>query len=84
MTVIHAEPDGSQHQRPLRRHPPGRPAGRPSRPAGPTPGLAFDGDADRLIAVDHTGAVVDGDHIIAICALDLPRRGLPAPTTPWS
>ena len=31
-------------------------------------GLALDGDADRLIAVDHTGPVVDGDHIIAICA----------------
>ena len=39
-------------------------------------GLAFDGDGDRLIAVDHTCAVVDGDHIIAICALDLHRRGL--------
>ena len=26
--------------------------------------------------MDHTGAVVDGDHIIAICALDLHRRGL--------
>jgi phosphoglucosamine mutase len=37
-------------------------------------GLAFDGDADRLIAVDHTGAVVDGDHIIAICAADLFHR----------
>lgn len=39
-------------------------------------GVALDGDADRLIAVDHTGAVVDGDHIIAICATDLRRRGL--------
>jgi phosphoglucosamine mutase len=39
-------------------------------------GLAFDGDGDRLIAVDHTGAIVDGDHIIAVCALDLERRGL--------
>jgi phosphoglucosamine mutase len=38
-------------------------------------GLAFDGDGDRCIAVDHTGAVVDGDHIIAICALDLRTRG---------
>jgi phosphoglucosamine mutase len=37
-------------------------------------GLAFDGDADRLIAVDHTGTVVDGDHVIAICALDLRER----------
>jgi phosphoglucosamine mutase len=39
-------------------------------------GIALDGDADRLIAVDHTGAVVDGDHILAICALDLRERGL--------
>lgn len=39
-------------------------------------GLAFDGDADRLIAVDHTGAVVDGDHVIAICAHDLRERAL--------
>jgi phosphoglucosamine mutase len=38
-------------------------------------GLAFDGDGDRLIAVDHTGRVVDGDHILAVCALDLHRRG---------
>jgi phosphoglucosamine mutase len=38
-------------------------------------GVALDGDADRLIAVDHTGAVVDGDHIIAIVASDLRRRG---------
>ena len=42
---------------------------------GADAGLAFDGDADRLIAVDHTGAVVDGDHIIAICARDLHARG---------
>jgi phosphoglucosamine mutase len=38
-------------------------------------GLAFDGDADRLIAVDGTGTVVDGDHLIAICARDLRDRG---------
>jgi phosphoglucosamine mutase len=31
-------------------------------------GMAFDGDADRLIAVDETGEVVDGDKIMAICA----------------
>jgi phosphoglucosamine mutase len=42
---------------------------------GADAGLAFDGDADRLIAVDHTGAVVDGDHVIAICARDLHERG---------
>lgn len=38
-------------------------------------GLAFDGDADRLIAVDEKGAVVDGDAIMSICAIDLMRRG---------
>jgi len=38
-------------------------------------GVALDGDADRLIAVDGTGSVVDGDHIIAICAADLRGRG---------
>lgn len=38
-------------------------------------GVALDGDADRLIAVDHRGTVVDGDHIIAICADDLRGRG---------
>jgi phosphoglucosamine mutase len=37
-------------------------------------GLAFDGDADRVIAVDETGALVDGDHILAVTALDLAAR----------
>ena len=39
-------------------------------------GIALDGDADRLIAVDEKGNVVDGDHIIAICATDLRDRRL--------
>ena len=34
-------------------------------------GLAFDGDADRCLAVDHDGNIIDGDHIIAILALAL-------------
>ena len=42
---------------------------------GADAGLAFDGDADRLLAVGHTGALVDGDEIIAICALDAHSRG---------
>jgi len=45
------------------------------RARGADLGVALDGDADRLIAVDHTGAVVDGDHIIAIAAADLRARG---------
>lgn len=31
-------------------------------------GFAFDGDADRLIAIDHTGRILDGDHLLAVCA----------------
>ena len=38
-------------------------------------GLAFDGDADRVLAVDAKGDLVDGDQIIAACALDLRERG---------
>ena len=44
-------------------------------------GLALDGDADRVIAVDHTGAVVDGDVLLALFALDLSARGLLAGNT---
>jgi phosphoglucosamine mutase len=38
-------------------------------------GLAFDGDADRLLCVDGRGEPVDGDHILAILARDLSTRG---------
>ncbi len=38
-------------------------------------GLAFDGDADRLIAVDHNGGIVDGDRILALLAADRKARG---------
>ena len=38
-------------------------------------GVAFDGDADRCLAVDENGNVIDGDMIMAICALDLMERG---------
>ncbi len=38
-------------------------------------GIAFDGDADRVIFVDHRGRVVNGDRIMAICALHLQERG---------
>ena len=48
-----------------------RGAREPARQAG----LAFDGDADRLVAVDEQGGIVDGDHILAIAAIDLQARG---------
>lgn len=38
-------------------------------------GIAHDGDADRCLAVDHTGAVVDGDQIMAMLAVALRERG---------
>lgn len=38
-------------------------------------GLAFDGDADRMLAVDENGELVDGDKIIAICANQMKKDG---------
>jgi phosphoglucosamine mutase len=38
-------------------------------------GLAFDGDADRVLAVDAAGRLVSGDHLIAVCAIDRQERG---------
>ncbi|MFF2507954.1 phosphoglucosamine mutase [Streptomyces sp. NPDC058067] len=38
-------------------------------------GIAHDGDADRCLAVDHTGAEIDGDQILAVLALSMRERG---------
>lgn len=38
-------------------------------------GLAFDGDGDRMIAIDEKGNELTGDHVLAICARDLKSRG---------
>lgn len=38
-------------------------------------GIALDGDADRVIVCDEKGSSVDGDHIIAICAIDMKEKG---------
>lgn len=38
-------------------------------------GLAFDGDADRCLAVDDRGILLDGDQVLAICGKDLYERG---------
>ncbi|MEO8509931.1 MAG: phosphoglucosamine mutase [Chloroflexota bacterium] len=72
--VLSAEPDGtninldcgSTHPERLQAH---------VRSEGADLGLAFDGDADRLIAVDERGELVDGDAIMGICALAMLRDG---------
>jgi phosphoglucosamine mutase len=44
------------------------------REGGHTVGFAFDGDGDRVLAVDRTGTVVDGDELMALAALHLRER----------
>lgn len=38
-------------------------------------GISFDGDGDRIIAVDNKGNIINGDHILAICATYLKEKG---------
>jgi phosphoglucosamine mutase len=72
--VIHNKPDGinindncgSQHLDDLRRA---------VLSAGAQAGMAFDGDGDRAILVDEKGRAVDGDRVMAICAIHLAREG---------
>jgi phosphoglucosamine mutase len=74
VTLIGAEPDGlnindgvgSTHLGPLIEA---------VRRSGAHLGIAHDGDADRSLAVDATGAVVDGDQLLAICALAMHESG---------
>ncbi len=74
VTVLHGEPDGdrinqgcgSTHLEPLRRA---------VLESGADMGFAFDGDADRMLAVDGTGRVVDGDHILYLWGSALRREG---------
>ncbi len=44
------------------------------RRAGPVVGVAFDGDADRALFVDETGAILSGDHTMLVIARDLKSR----------
>ena len=39
-------------------------------------GLSFDGDADRLIAIDNEGKIINGDHIMAICGKFMKAKGI--------
>jgi len=80
VTVIGAEPDGlnindglgSTHLEKLQAT---------VRLAGADLGIAHDGDADRCLAVDADGNVIDGDRIMAILAVSMKRRGLLAHDT---
>jgi phosphoglucosamine mutase len=74
VTAIHAQPDGlnindgcgSTHLESLRAA---------VLKDGADVGFALDGDADRCLAVDHEGAVVDGDQILAILAIGMKESG---------
>ncbi len=44
--------------------------------SGADAGLAFDGDGDRLVAIDQTGAKLTGDHVLVICANAMKQAGL--------
>ena len=74
VTVLHDEPDGrninegsgSTHVDAL---------AAPMREGGHDIGFAFDGDGDRVLAMDRNGVVVDGDELIALAALHLRAAG---------
>ena len=74
LTVLHDEPDGininkncgSTHIESLKKK---------VLETGAQVGLAFDGDADRLLAVDEKGELVDGDQLMAICGLYMREKG---------
>lgn len=74
VTVISSEPDGTNINHACgSTHP--ESLGRSVISTGADLGLAFDGDADRVLAVDGQGQVVDGDHLLALFARDMSERG---------
>jgi phosphoglucosamine mutase len=67
VAAIHCEPNGTNiNERCGSQHP--EDLARKVRETGSDLGLAFDGDGDRLIAVDERGEEISGDHILAICS----------------
>lgn len=74
VTAIHCSPDGTNINEGCGAlHP--QDLIRTVRETGADVGLAFDGDGDRLIAVDETGTELTGDHVLAICAAMYQREG---------
>ena len=74
VTVLHGEPDGSRINVDCGSTSLDKVA-RAVVEVGADIGIAFDGDADRALAVDERGETVDGDRIIGMTALHLARRG---------
>ncbi len=72
--VLHDQPDGTNINADCGSTDPGE-LQQAVLAASANAGLAFDGDADRVIAVDERGNLVDGDQMLAIIALDLHDRG---------
>jgi phosphoglucosamine mutase len=72
--VIHNEPDGVNINVACGATAPASLADEVVR-RGADLGFALDGDADRLVVVDRHGAVVDGDQLLGLCALDRMARG---------
>lgn len=72
--VLHAVPDGTNINDDCgSTHPGELQAGVVA--SGADVGVAFDGDADRVLLVDHAGRLIDGDQILGVCAIDLAARG---------
>ncbi len=74
VTVLFASPDGRNINDNCGSQHPGFLAGRVVK-EGADAGFAFDGDGDRVIAVDGTGRVLTGDALLAICARRLREEG---------
>jgi phosphoglucosamine mutase len=75
VTVLNAQPDGRNINRDCGSvHPEVVQAA--VRRAGAHVGLTHDGDGDRVLLADERGRLVDGDQVLAICALDLQARGM--------
>ncbi len=73
--VLHAAPDGTNINAGCgSTHPEDLLAA--VRAHGADLGFAFDGDADRVLAADHRGELVDGDQLMGLSAIDLRERGL--------
>jgi phosphoglucosamine mutase len=72
--VLHDQPDGTNINAGCGSTDPGQ-LQQAVLAASANAGLAFDGDADRVIAVDERGNLVDGDQMLAIIALDMHERG---------